>query len=203
MIKNSKVLLEPTSEPVSTAQVKAQAYITTNDRDTVISDLIKVARVMCERYAGLSFMTQTRVMKLDFFPACKTEVIELPYGPVQAISGNDAASPTPNALGISYVDEDGDTVTLAVTTDFYLDSHSDIPRLYPVDSWPTDYDCERTHPITITYSAGYSSASDVPPAAKQAIISQAIHMHEHGSGMCDEAISYLDTIKVYYNAHQD
>lgn len=205
MIKTSKVLYAPQSEPVTATEVKAQAYITSSDRDTVITDLIKVARSMCERYAGISFMTQTRVVKLDFFPSCKTDVIELPYGPVLAISGNDTASPTPNALGITYVDDDGDTQTLVSGTDFRLDNHSNIPRVEPIDDWPTDVDTERLGAITITYTAGHSSAATVPPEAKQAIIMQAIFLHENPDAMelCAGAIAMLDMIKVYYNANQD
>jgi uncharacterized phiE125 gp8 family phage protein len=205
MIKYSKVLYAPQSEPVEISAVKSQAYITSTDRDTVITDLVKVARAMCERYAGISFMTQTRVVKLDFFPSCKTEIIELPYGPVLAITGNDAKSPDPNALGITYIDEDGESQSLAVTTDFILDSHSDIPRLSPVDDWPTDVSTTRIHPITITYTAGHASAAEVPPEAKQAIIMQTIHLHENpdASELCMGAQAMLDLIKVYYNANQD
>jgi uncharacterized phiE125 gp8 family phage protein len=202
----SKVLLEPSAEPVTVEEVKAQAYITADNRDTVIESLIKVARKRCERYAGVSFMIQTRVVKLDYFPYCKTEIIELPMGPVLAISGSDTGNPA-NTLGISYTDEDGGTQTLVLNTDFYLDSHSEIPRLLPVDSWPSDFDDERLNPITITYTAGYSSAETVPSEAKQAIIFQVIYMHENpegsGNDLCDAAQGLLDSIKVYYNASQD
>lgn len=207
MIKYSKVLREPENEPVEIQDVKDQIYITSTNRDAVIGSLITVARRMCERYAGVSFMTQTRVVKLDFFPSCKTSIIELPYGPVLAISGNDSGTAPLNALGITYTKEDGTTQSLTVNTDFYMDSHSDIPRLLPVDSWPTDYDDERLNPITITYTAGYASADLVPAEAKQAIIFQVAHMHENpeGStdGLCETSMGLLDTIKVYYNAWQD
>lgn len=204
MIKNSKVLYAPQTEPVTNTEVKAQAYITSSDRDTVITDLIKVARSMCERYAGMSFMTQTRVVKLDAFPSCRTEIIQLPYGPVLAINGSDTATPA-NTLGITYIDEDGESHSLAVTTDFLLDSHSDIPRLSPVDDWPTDVSTTRIHPVTITYTAGHASAAAVPPEAKQAIIMQAIFLHENPDAMelCAGAMAMLDLIKVYYNAWQD
>lgn len=204
MIKYSKVLREPASEPVTVQEVKDQIYITSTNRDSTITSLITVARRMCERYAGVSFMTQTRVVKLDYFPSCTTEIVELPYGPVIAMSGEDAGE---NDLGITYTDEDGATQTLAINTDFYLDSHNGIPRIKPVDSWPTDVDDERLNPITITYTAGHSDANAVPAEAKQAIIFQVAYMHENPegatTGLCEAAMGLLDMIKVYYNAWQD
>jgi uncharacterized phiE125 gp8 family phage protein len=204
MIKYSTVLFAPTADPVTLQEAKDQLYITSTDRDTVITRLITVATRMCEKYSGLSFMTQTRVVKLDSFPYGH---ITLDYGPVQAISGNDAATPTPNDLGLTYVDGDGDTQTLVLNTNFLLDSHSGIPRLSFIDNWPTDYDTDIINPITITYSAGYASAALVPAEAKQAILTQVAYMHENpeggASGLCVAAMDYLDMIKVYYYASQD
>jgi uncharacterized phiE125 gp8 family phage protein len=210
MIKYSKVILEPTSEPVTLSEAKAHLRVTDDNDDAYITALIKVARRMCEGYAGISFITQTRVVKLDYFPVCMPEEIELPFGPIQSISGTDAAAPTPNALGIFYTDDAGDTQTLVLNTDFYLDNSSDIPRVAPVDSWPTDVD-DRINAISITYKSGYSSADDVPAEAKQAMLLQIGSLYENrqdeapGSvnAMCWSSTALLDNIKVYYNARQD
>lgn len=206
-IKYSKVIYEPQTEPVSTAEAKAHLRVTDDNDDAYIATLIKVARRMCEGYAGVSFITQTRVMKLDYFPSCLPHEIELPFGPVLAISGNDTKAPTPNALGITYVDDDGDTQTLVLNTDFYLDSHSDVARLSPVDSWPTDVD-DRVNAITVTYTAGYTS---VPEVVKQAMLLQIGSLYENrqdeASGSSSmlhwSSTALLDNIKVYYNARQD
>lgn len=202
-IKYSKVIYEPQSEPVSVAEVKTPIRITGTDQDSYLTTLIKVARRMCEKYAGLSFVTQTRQMKLDRFPCDTSEPIEIPYGPVLAINGSDAATPA-NTLGVSYVNDAGNTTSLTLDTTFRLDSASDIARIQPIDDWPTDVDDERINAVTITYTAGHSS---VPPEAKQAIIVQVVKMHEdpEGSngGLCPAAIALLDNIKVYWNAWQD
>jgi uncharacterized phiE125 gp8 family phage protein len=210
MIKYSKVILEPTSEPVTLSEAKAHLRVTDDNDDAYITTLIKVARRMCEGYAGISFITQTRVMKLDSFPVCLPEEIELPFGPIQAISGTDAATPIPNTLGISYVDDDGAAQTLILDTDFYLDSSSDIPRVSPADDWPTDVD-DRINAVTITYKAGYSGASNVPAEAKQAMLLQIGSLYENRqdesagpSNMLHwSSTALLDNIKVYYNARQD
>jgi hypothetical protein len=83
-----------------------------------------------------------------------------------------------------------------------LDSHSDLPRLYAPDGWPTDVKTDITHPVTITYTAGYTS---VPSIVKDAILNQVAYMHENPdkAELCEGAMSLLDTIKVYQNAWED
>lgn len=203
MIKKSKVIYAAQTEPVTTAEAKSALYITNTDRDTVIARLITTSIEMCQTDARLSFITQTRQMKLDRFPSCSPYEILIPYGPVIAISGNDGADPA-NTLGISYVDSDGATQTLVLNTDFYLDSHGDLPRLSPVDSWPTDVD-DRINAITITYTAGFGAAASVPSVIKEAILTQVAYMHENPDGgeLCAGAISKLDTVRVYHNAWED
>lgn len=202
-IKYSKVIYAAQTDPVTTAEAKANMYVTGTDRDTVIARLVTSATRLCEIYSGLSFITQTRQVKLDCFPSCYPYAITIPYGPVIAISGNDSAQ-SPNALGVSYVDSDGATQTLVLNTDFYLDNSSGVARLTPVDSWPMDVDV-RANAITITHTAGYGAAADVHPAAKEAILCQVAFMHENPdkAELCDGAMSLLDTIKVYHNAWQD
>lgn len=203
MIKYSKVIYAPQTEPVSTADAKSNMYITNTDRDTVIARLIIASIKLCENYSGRSFITQTRQMKLDAFPPCHPYFIYIPYGPVIAISGSDAADPA-NTLGVTYVDDDGATQTLVLNTDFYLDNNGDLSRIAPVDDWPTDVD-ERINAITITYTAGYGAAADVDPIAKEAIFAQVAYMHENPdkSELCEAAMGHLDLIKVYHNAWQD
>lgn len=204
MIKKSKVIYAAQTDPVDSATAKDQLYITDDNRDTVISRLITTSIELCQNYSGLSFITQTRRLKLDAFPSCSPYHIYLPFGPVIAISGSDSATPT-NTLGVSYTNDDGGTTSLVLNTDFYLDSHSDIPRLAPVDDWPTDVEDDMIHPITITYTAGYGSAADVPSVIKDAILVQVAYMHEHPDGgeLCEAAMNLLDTVKVYHNAWED
>lgn len=203
MIKKSKVIYAAQTEPVETGEAKSWAYITNDDRDTVIARLITTSVELCQTDSGLSFITQTRQLKLDRFPSCAPYDILLPYGPVIAVTGNDTATPA-NTLGISYTDADGATQTLTLNTDFYLDNHGDIPRLSPVDSWPTDAD-DRINAITITYTAGYGGASSVPSVIKDAILTQVVYMHENPDGgeLCAGAISKLDAVRVYHNAWED
>jgi uncharacterized phiE125 gp8 family phage protein len=206
MIKYSKVIYAPQSEPVTLAEVKVPLKITSSDggEDDYLLGLIRTARGVAENYCGLSFMLQTRQMKLDAFPSCSTAAIELPFGPIVAMSGTDTAS-SPNTLGVSYIDDDEATQTLTINTDFRLDSSSGIPRIAPVDDWPTDVD-DRINAVTITYTAGNSSAVDVPQEAKDAIKILVAFMYENPDGARGYPQAFydlLDNIKVYFHARQD
>lgn len=200
MILYSKVSEAPDSEPVTPTEAKAWCKVDGTDEDTLITSLIKVARIMCETYAGLSFITQTREIKLDRFPGyCysprknRSEII-IPYGPVSE-----------EEFSITYLDSNGDEQTLTIEEDFYLDTHSDLARVWPVNSWP-DTDPEVLNSVTITYTAGSEGA---PEVAKQAILMTVATLFENRQneviGTTAHAIGYsaqmlLDTIKVYWNA---
>lgn len=195
MIKYSKVTVEPASEPVSLQEAKDHLYVTDTAQDAYIARLITTSRTLCEKYAGLSFITQTRVMKLDCFPVCSPYEIEVPYGPVQSITA------------FSYTKSDGTTGTLANGTDYRLDNSSDLTRLSPVSLWPSDQDI-RINAISITYVAGYT---EVPEVIKQAMLLQIGSLYENrqdevsgGTSLLNWSSSaLLDTVKVYWNANQE
>ena len=81
----------PATFPVTLEDAKIHLKIDGTDEDTYITALIKVATSVCEAYAGLSFISQTRVIKLDAF-RCRDLI--LPYGPVVSITS------------VAYVDAD-------------------------------------------------------------------------------------------------
>lgn len=190
MIIYSKVTEAPESEPVTIDEAKAWCKVDGTDEDAIFTRLIKVARIMCESYAGLSFITQTRVVKLDRF-GCRDVI--LPYGPVTEVTE------------FAYKDGNGDTQTVAADT-YTLDTQSALAKVRVTDTWP---DTDRTlNNVEITYTAGYA-ADEVPEIAKQAILMQVATMYENRQdeviGSAGHVINYssqmlLDTIKVYWNA---
>lgn len=206
MIVYSRITDQPSSEPVSLAEAKTHLEYTGTAKNAYIASLIKSARIMCEKYAGLSFMTQERRIKMDVFPTNHQPII-VPYGPVQTIDS------------FTYLNDDGGTTTLVSGTDFAIDSHSGMCRLYAledgeVDSWPTDI---RKYPqaITIDYTAGYDEAINepLPEQIRQAILLQVASMFENrqdevaGSiNMMNwnliswNSLTLLDTVKVSWNA---
>jgi uncharacterized phiE125 gp8 family phage protein len=198
MVIYSRVTSAPATEPVTVNEAKTHLRVTSTADDTYITTLIKVARQLCEKYAGLSFITQTRQIKLDFFPGCNLPV-EIPYGPIISFSGD--------GLGVSYIDTGGGNQTLTLNTDYKVDSASEPGRIYPIDDWPTDAEDDYPQTITITYTAGYGAAASVPEVIKQAILEEIYFRYERrgdaGGGLSEGAIALLDTVKVYWNAHQN
>lgn len=190
MIIYSKVTEAPASEPVTVDEAKAWCKVDGTDEDAIFTRLIKVSRIMCESYAGLSFITQTRVVKLDRF-TCRDVI--LPYGPVTAVTE------------FAYKDGNGDAQTVAADT-YTLDTQSGLAKVRVTDTWP---DTDRTlNNVEITYTAGYDD-EEVPEIAKQAILMQVATMYENRQdeviGSSANVINYssqmlLDTIKVYWNA---
>lgn len=204
MIQYSIVTTQPDSDPVTLAEAKTHLEYTGTSKNSYITSLITTATRLCEAYTGLSFVTQTRRVKLDYFPL---GYIELPYGPVQTVES------------FTYEKEDDTTVTLVEGTDFILDKHSRIARLFPIgddgtiDTWPTDLK-EIPHPITIDYNSGYDDVSGemTPAQVKTAILMYVTKYFENrgdhqGKGFHDalpwECMHILDTIKVTWNANYE
>lgn len=93
----------PGTEPVTSAQAKAQCRIVSSDTtfDTEITRIITAARSYAEAYCGVRFAQRTGIaLKCDSF----ADFARLPEAPVSAVV-------------VSYVDADGATQTLS--TDVY------------------------------------------------------------------------------------
>jgi uncharacterized phiE125 gp8 family phage protein len=206
MITYSRVTEQPANEPVSLSDAKVHLEYTGTAKNAYITSLIKSARRICEGYAGLSFVTQTRAIKMDVFPS---SAIIVPYGPVQSIDS------------FTYFNDDGGTTTLLEDVDYIVDYHSNVCRIYAIDddgeidSWPTDVR-RRPQAISISYVAGFDEAVNepLPELAKQAILLQVASMFENRQDEVAGSINMmnwntinwnslhlLDSIKVNWNAN--
>lgn len=154
----------PTTEPVTSDEMKSHLYVSGTDHDTYIASLIKAARSAIESETNRALMTQDWVLTLDRFPS---GVIELPYPPIQSIQE------------IAYTDSNGDAQTLDAAN-YQLDTAAEPGRLAPARlcSWPTT-DGETLGAVSITYRAGWTSADDIPPELLQAIKLLAGHWFEN------------------------
>jgi uncharacterized phiE125 gp8 family phage protein len=72
------------SEPVTLAEFKSYAHVTYSDDDTVLTAILKSARIFLENYTGKSFGTKTIEVALG----TSGRGINLPKGPVSAITGD-------------------------------------------------------------------------------------------------------------------
>ena len=156
---------EPAIEPVTVDEAKRNADEDDNHRDSDFSQWITEARRLLEKESRRSLITQTRVLKLDAFPAC--DAIELHAPPLQSVTS------------ISYVDANGDTQTWA-SSNYDVDTNRTpgVVLLGYDKSYPTTR--AQRNAVTVTYVAGYgSTAASVPSEAKAAILLFARHRYDH------------------------
>lgn len=188
MIVYSRVSTQPGSEPVTLEEAKAHLKVDGSDEDVYITSLITVARSLCETYAGLSFVTQTRRVELDGF--CGRDVI-LPYGPVTGITS------------FVYSDPEGIEQSIDNTT-YRLDMQSGLSKVRVTESWP--YTNRTLNNVVIEYTAGYA---EVPAVIKHAILMTLATLYENRQDEITGSVAnvlhwssekLLDTVKVYWNA---
>lgn len=166
----------PTTEPVTSAEVEEKLAFGSGWNAATLAISIPAARQSVEADTERSLINQTWTLKLDKFPSGDT--IYLPKGPFSSITS------------FGYVDTDGDSQTLSVTTDYTIESNGDVAKIRPVSSgWPSDVSSDIDGSITIVYVAGYGSlASDIPEWAKEAIFARITRNYSNG---------VIDTSHVY------
>jgi hypothetical protein len=168
-------------EPVTAAEVKAQARIDLTDDDAMITTyLIPAARDYAETFLGRKLVTQTWDLTLDYFPS-SANPIYFDWGVSYA---NDTATillpnpPVSTITSITYTDTDGATQTLSASG-YTLDTKSLVARLGPSygNSWPSTYAVMNA--VTVRFVCGYGAAAAVPPAIRQAILILAADMYQN------------------------
>lgn len=159
-----KVSTAISSEQLTVSDVKLHLRLTSDTtEDALIAALITAARDYCEKYTGRAFATQTLVAYLDNFPA--EDYIELPMPPLQSVTS------------VKYKNSAGTETTMTVTTQYIVDTDSDIGRIvlpYGV-SWPS-FTPYPFNPISITYVAGYTT---LPRQLRQAMLLVIGSMYEN------------------------
>jgi uncharacterized phiE125 gp8 family phage protein len=164
-MSNYYISVEPASEPITTAEAKAQLRVDFSDEDTYIDTLIASARKYCEAYCNRVFITQTWVQLEDKF----TSPIELRVNPVISLTS------------LKYYDTNESQQTITDDTDnFQKRFNRDVAKIYEgvVNDFP-NVSTSWVEPIEITYVCGYGSASDVPDDIKHAIKLMVAHLYEN------------------------
>jgi len=159
----SKVTTEPSVEPITSTEAKVHLRVDHTDEDSLIAILIQAARETVEQRTGRSLITQSRTIKMDYFP--QTNTIQIPYGPLISVTS------------VKYYDEDNVQQTMSASL-YEVDTYSNVPRIVVTDSWPATYD--KINAVEIIYSAGYGAAgSNVPKPLKQAMYLILGHLYEN------------------------
>jgi uncharacterized phiE125 gp8 family phage protein len=160
-VPTNVVTVAPLIEPVTVAEVKANAFIVddSSDDEFIRNFCITPAREYVETLACRSLITQTRRQSYDDMPSG----FMLRFGPVQSVSS------------ITYYDENDTQQTMAATL-YDVDTYRAQSRVVPGygDSWPASL-C-KVNAVNVTYVAGFgSSAASVPSVYRRAIILLASH----------------------------
>lgn len=144
-----KLYTAPTSEPISLADAKKQLRLPSayTSEDDAINWYIKAAREIAERETNRALLTQTWKLTLDKFPA--SGVIQCSKNPVIAITS------------IQYYDTAGDLQTWSADN-YILDDQREPWRITPAYGLSFPSTQSRINAVTITFTAGYSSADTIP-----------------------------------------
>ncbi len=154
----------PTSWPVTAEQMRKQSRVTISDDDDTLLAYIAAATSFAETYQNRTLLQATYRMRLDWFPSYE---IKLLMGPIQSVTS------------VAYLDTAGNSQSLALTTDYLVDTDSVTGRITPAYAkvWPISR--LQMQAVTITYVAGYTDASYIPATTLQAIKLLAAHWYLH------------------------
>lgn len=192
MLGRWKRTVEPTAEPVTLAEVKAQCHVETSDEDTKLNDFIAAARERCETVTGRALITQTWELTLDEWPRDLSAngedryAIVLPRPPAQSVTS------------VKHFDTDGVEQTLTAVTDYRVDVRDPETRITP--AWGTSWPSIRhiTGAITVTSVHGYGDAStDVPQGLRQGMLMLIEQFYRHRG----DDVTGLSTAKLSIRSH--
>lgn len=147
----------PSTEPVSLSEAKEHCRVDISDDDAYISTLISVAREVVEDRLDQTLMQTVWEARYDSFPMWE---LVLPRPPAAAAN-----------VTIIYRDEGGVNQTITSDAGDFQADHRTVPaRVYPnyAATWPAVRGDENS--VTVRWTAGHASASDVPAVARHAIL---------------------------------
>lgn len=196
----------PTSEPVTLADLKNWARVSTTADDDLLAAVLTAARLHVEEITGRALITQTWDYFLDYFPYGGLYPLRYTYGsPYAAMvpryslafpSGDLSIPrhPVQSVTYLKYVADDGTLTTLDPS--FYQVDLNRIPaRILPSygNIWPV----ARAVPnaVNVRYVAGFGNTRDLVPAPlSQAIKVLAATMYEQREAHVEAALQAVPLV---------
>ena len=163
------VAMTAPTEPVTRAEAKLHARIDTTADDSLIDELITAARKYWEERLHRKFLTQTVTEKFDAFPS----QFRPQYSPLIGVTS------------IHYNDTGGTDQTLASSV-YTVDTATEPGRisLDTGQNWPAAETTDNA--VTLTYTAGYGAAADVPGQYKVLIKMLVTYWYDNRAGLTEQ-----------------
>lgn len=180
----------PSVEPITRIEAREHLRLDDSVDDLQVRSYIKAATSWAENHTGRVFITRTLRQMLDANPY--PQLYSLMEGRTtghqnQLVGSNGyieiAAVPVISVTSIKYYD-DADTETTWATSNYYVDSASDVAKIVLRDggSWPTDL--RAANGLEINFTAGYGGTpSSVPEPIRLAILQYMTFLYEHRGDM--------------------
>ncbi|MEO8501892.1 MAG: head-tail connector protein [Vicinamibacteria bacterium] len=164
-----KLVLGPSTEPITLVEAKLHVRQDLADDDTLISGLIVAAREEVERVSWHALITQTWEVVLDRWPGdLSGDHLELPKPPLQSVAS------------IIYTDVPGTPTTWTAPNNYIVDTDSLPGRVVLADgaTWPSAV-LTPSGGIRVRFVAGWANAGLVPQLYKQAMLLLIGHWYEN------------------------
>lgn len=161
-----QLVTPPAGEPVSLADAKQHLRVDGGDDDLLIGSLITAARQAAETKTGRQLITARWKLVLDAFPG--PSLMQSASGASFSLPGHAillAKCPVQSVVSIEYLDINGTTQVMPAS-DYVLDAACEPARLTPAfgKTWPPTL--PQTGAVSVTFDAGYGTASAVPEGLK-------------------------------------
>lgn len=197
-----RLVTAPSVEPVTLEELRALLGEPDPADDEFLISGITQAREVFEATTGLACINQTWKMTLDAWPGATTEpwwagFEQLPVSELHRASIDYVPLPRyplSSVTGLTTYDLSNQATAVTVANVFYTDTASFPGRLVlnAGETWPTALRDRAA--IEITYVAGFgSSAEDVPPSVKRAILQVAGYMYENRGSGCSAQFAIRQT----------
>jgi uncharacterized phiE125 gp8 family phage protein len=161
-----QLVTPPTEEPVSLLEAKLHLRVDFDEDDTLIASLITAARQAAETLTGRQLTTARWKQMLDCFPG--PSLMGVPAGQTFTLPGHAillAKAPVQSVVSINYLDMGSVNQTMSALT-YSVDTACEPARITPVfgQIWPICL--PQIGAVSVTFDAGYGTASQVPEGIK-------------------------------------
>jgi uncharacterized phiE125 gp8 family phage protein len=161
-----QLVTPPTEEPVSLLEAKLHLRVDFDEDDMLIASLITAARQAAETLTGRQFTTARWKQVLDCFPG--PSLMGVPAGQAFTLPGHAillAKAPVQSVVSINYLDMGSVNQTMTALT-YTVDAACEPARITPVfgQIWPICL--PQIGAVSVTFDAGYGTASQVPEGIK-------------------------------------